>query len=249
MKNLLYILIAVVLVSCNGENVPDCFQNSGDVISKEFEVEEFSKITVFERVEMILKEAPEHKVTVFTGEYLMDEIEVKVEAGRLKLYDNNACNLTRDYSITKVYVSAPNITEIRSSTGLPISSEGILNYPELNLISEDFNDDEAITRDGLFRLSVNSTNLRATVNALSTMYIDGLTENLNVSFVAGDARFEARHLVAQNVKIFHRGTNDMVVNPQQKLTANLVSTGDVIVVNTPPELDVQEQYTGRVIFE
>jgi hypothetical protein len=249
MKNYIYIILLSLLCACNGENVPDCFQNSGDVVVKEFPVVPFTKITVFEHVEMILKEAPEHKVTVATGEFLMDEVEVIVEDGRLKLYDNNGCNLTRDYGITKITVEAPNVEEIRSSTGLPIRSEGVLNYPNLELVSEDFTDSEAITRDGLFDLEVNSINISVTVNALSTMYVKGATENLNVNFVSGDARFESRFLIAQNVSVYHRGTNDIVVNPQQSLTANLVSTGDLISVNTPPEITVQEQFSGRVIFE
>ena len=39
MKKGLYIIVAIILFSCNGENTPDCFQNAGDIIEKEFEVE------------------------------------------------------------------------------------------------------------------------------------------------------------------------------------------------------------------
>lgn len=127
MKKIAVILTLIVLVSCNGDNVPDCFQNSGDIIQKSFAVEDFSAITVFERIEMVIKDTPEYSVTVQTGEYLMSDIEVKVENGRLLLRNNNACNLTRDYGITKITVTAPNLTEIRSSTGLPVRSEGVLN--------------------------------------------------------------------------------------------------------------------------
>lgn len=249
MKNLIYLIVTVLLVSCNGENAPDCFQNSGDVIFKEFPVTEFTKITVFEHVELILKEAPEHKVTVFTGEYLMNDVAVLVEGNTLKLYDNNGCNLTRNYGVTKMYVSAPNITEIRSSTGLPIRSEGVLNYPDLRLVSEDYTNPEALTRVGVFNLNVDTTNLRVVSNGLSVFNINGLTEDLIVSFVAGDGRLEGRNLIANSVTIGHRGTNDIIVNPQSKLKASLVSTGDVIVANTPPELEIEELYTGRVIFE
>ena len=77
MKKIAVILSLIFLVSCNGDNVPDCFQNSGDIIQKSFVVEGFSKITVFERIEMIIKDAPEYSVTVQTGEYLMSDIEVK----------------------------------------------------------------------------------------------------------------------------------------------------------------------------
>ena len=249
MKKIVVIISILFIVSCNSESAPDCFQNSGDVITKDFSVTAFSKITVFDNVELVLKEGPNHTVRVSTGAFLMDDIDVVLVGNRLKLYDNNGCNITRDYGITKIYVEAPNVTEIRSSTRFPIRSEGVLNYPELNLLSEDFNATESGIRVGIFDLEVNSSVVRATVNGLSTIYLSGQTANLNISYVAGDARFEGRFLVADNVNIFHRGTNDITVNPQLKLKANLVSTGNVISVNTPADLDVQEQYIGRVIFE
>ena len=44
----------------------------------------------------------------------------------------------------KVYVTSPNITEIISSTQFKIRSEGVLNYPDLDVLSEDFNDTSVI---------------------------------------------------------------------------------------------------------
>ena len=55
--------------------------------------------------------------------------------------------------------------------------------------------------------------------------------------------------MADNVTIYHRGSNDISVNPQLKLTANLLSTGNVISVTTPAVVQIQEQFDGRVIFE
>ncbi|MEJ6793366.1 MAG: head GIN domain-containing protein [Lacinutrix sp.] len=247
MKKIIYILVIVILASCNSENAPDCFQNSGDIIQKEFTIEEFTKVTVFQRIELIVKEGLEHKVLVETGEYLMDEIEVKVENGRLLLNNNNGCNLTRDFGITKIYITAPNLTEIRSSTGLATSSDGVLTYPNLTLFSED--DSGEFHTVGVFNMHIENSNLKVVVNNLSSFTMEGNTDNLNVQFASGDARFEGRNFIAQNVVIGHRGTNDITVNPQVFLTANLVSTGDVISVTTPSTLDITEQYTGRVIFE
>ncbi|TYB78001.1 DUF2807 domain-containing protein [Bizionia gelidisalsuginis] len=247
MRKIAVILSLIFLVSCNGDNAPDCFQNSGDLIEQSFIVEDFSEITVFERIEMVVKEAPEYSVTVQTGEYLMSDIEVKVENGRLLLRNNNACNLTRDYGITKITVTAPNLTEIRSSTGLPVRSDGVLNYDTLKLISENYR--EEYHTSGIFELEVNTTQLSLTMNGLSSAFISGTSTSLNINYASGDSRFEGRFLVAENVTIYHRGTNDITVNPRQSLTANLVSTGDVISVNTPTTLDINEQYTGRVIFE
>jgi len=237
----------VLVVSCNSENAPDCFQNSGDIIQKEFIVQAFTKVTVFERIELIIKEGPEHKVLVETGEFLLDDIEVKVENGRLLLNNNNGCNLTRDYGITKMYITAPNLTEIRSSTGLPTRSDGVLTYPNIKLLSEDYTGE--FHTDGIFNLNIENSSLVIVLNNLASMKIEGSTNDLNIFYASGDARFEGRNFAVQNVTLFHRGSNDIIVNPQVSLTANLVSTGDVIVVNRPPILDIEAQYTGRVIFE
>ncbi|OBX25207.1 putative autotransporter adhesin-like protein [Gelidibacter algens] len=249
MKKYLYIIGAIVLLSCNAKVMPDCFQNSGDIIRKEITVPAFSKIIVFERVQLILKEGPEQKIVVETGEYLIDDIKINVENDQLVLRNNNGCNITRDYGITKIYVSAPNITEIRSSTGLPVLSDGVLNYPVLTLVSEDFEAADQYHTDGDFRMEVNCSNLNVINNNLSHMYLSGTVENLVIGFYSGDSRFEGRNLIAQNIRIFQRSSNDMIVNPQASLTGEIRSTGNVIVVNKPPIIDVQAYYTGHLIFE
>lgn len=238
-----------MLLSCNGKNVPDCLQNSGDIIQKEVSVAEFNKIIVFERVQLILKHASQQQIIVETGEYLLNDIEVSVKDGQLLLVNKNSCNISRDYGITKIYVSAPNITEIRSSTGLPVLSEGVLNYPNLTLVSEDFEEADQYHTDGDFRLEVNCTNLNVINNNLSHMYLSGTVENLVIGFYSGDSRFEGRNLIAKNIRIFQRSSNDMIVNPQASLTGEIRSTGNVIVVNEPAIVDVQTYYTGHLIFE
>jgi hypothetical protein len=248
MKKVTYILITILLISCNGDKVPDCFQNSGDIIQQEFEVTTFSKITVFEHIELILKVAPTESVIVETGEYLMNDIKVSVEEGRLILKNENSCNLTRDYGITKIYVSAPNITEIRNSSGLAMRSDGVLNYPNLTLISEESVSDDVFHSTGDFRVQVNCQFLYVVTNNLSNIFISGTVEDLLVRFYAGDGRFEGANLIAQNIEIFQRSSNDIILNPQLSLTGEIRSTGDVILVNEPPILNVQQFYTGRLII-
>lgn len=249
MKRFVVLLITTVLLSCDSKNVPDCFQNSGDIIQNEVVVSEFNKIMVFERVQLILKEAPEQQIIVETGEYLREDIEVSVQDGQLIVRNNNGCNINRDYGITKIYVSAPHITEIRSSTGLPVLSDGVLNYPNLTLISEDFGAEGTYHTDGDFNLEINCENLSVINNNLSNMFLSGTVENLVISFYAGDSRFEGRNLIAQHIKIFQRSSNDMIINPKVSLTGEIRSTGNVVVVNEPTVVNVKTYYTGRLIME
>ena len=41
----------------------------------------------------------------------------------------------------------------------------------------------------------------------------------------------------------------MIVNPLDKLSGQLVSTGDVISVNKPDIVEVEALFTGQLIFE
>ncbi|WP_323788413.1 head GIN domain-containing protein [Psychroserpens sp.] len=249
MKKLLLIICATVVLSCNSEDAPDCFQNSGAIIQEEFIVSEFTKITVFSNVELIVKQAATQKVIVETGEYLLNDIEVSVENNRLLITNNNACNFSRDYGITKVYVSTPNLTEIRNGSGLTVSSDGVLAFDNLRLISEDVNVEAEVNTDGDFNVVVDCVELNCVVNNLSSIFITGVVEDLFIGYYSGDARFEGRHLIAQNIDIFQRSSNDLIINPQQSLTGEIRSTGDVIIVNTPPTVNVEQFYTGTLIFE
>jgi hypothetical protein len=248
MKKLVYILVLGLLFNCDSEDANDCFQKSGKIIQQEVVVADFEKIFVNRNIELILKEAPETHVLIETGENLLNDVEVVVVDNQLRLTDNNTCNYVRDYEPTKIYVSAPNIIDIRSSTQFDISSDGVLNYDNLKLFSEDFNSGSEFTM-GDFRLQINSDNVRVISNNLSSFYISGETNKLNVGFYSGSGRFEGANLIAQEVTIFHRGSNDMIVNPQQSLIGELRGTGDLISKNHPPIVEVEQFYTGKLIYQ
>ncbi|MEZ4795615.1 MAG: head GIN domain-containing protein [Flavobacteriaceae bacterium] len=248
MKKIIYILSLLLIVACNSEDVFDCFQTEGNLVQQEIIVEAFERILVNRDVELIVKEGTEYKVVIETGDNLLNDIDVVVIGNQLQLSDNNTCNYVRDYGITKIYVTAPNLTEIRHSSQYDVSSEGVLTYPNLRIISEDFFEPENFTV-GDFRLQVEVDKLNAVANNISSFYISGTVNNLIIGFFSGAGRFEGENLIAQNIEVFHRGSNDMIVNPQMSLSGELRGTGNLISVNQPPMVNVQQFYTGALIFE
>jgi len=106
-----------------------------------------------------------------------------------------------------------------------------------------------VNTNGNFDIELDCNALRIDVNNLSTSFISGAVNSLEVRYFSGDARFEGRNLIAQNVDIFQRSSNDMIINAQQSLTGEVRGTGDVILVNTPPIVGVEQFYTGQLIFE
>ncbi|NJX15918.1 head GIN domain-containing protein [Tamlana crocina] len=248
MKKIIYIFCVFLLFSCDSGNTGDCFQTLGKIIQIEVPLPSFEKILVNRDVELVITQGAEQKVIIETGKNLMNDVVAEVIENRLVLTNNNSCNYIRDYGITKVFVTAPNLTEIRSSTQYDISSNGVLTYPSLTLFSEDFGAPDTFNV-GDFRLNLNNENLTVVFNNLSVCYVKGETENLSINFAAGNARFEGRNLTAQKVNVNNRSSNDMVVNPQQELTGVIRGVGNVISVNQPPLINVDELYKGRLIFE
>lgn len=242
-----YILVLVLIISCDSEDAGDCFQTAGKIVQQEISVATFEKILINERIELIIKDGPIQKVIVETGKNLMNDIIIEVINNQLVATNNNKCNFVRDYGLTKIYITSPNITEIRNSSNLSVISDGVLTYPSIFITSEDYLSD--YLNVGNFEIEVNNTTIRVVSNGISNFHIKGQTVNLNVFFAAGDSRFEGKNLIATNVKITNKSTNDMLVNPQEKIEGDIYSLGDVIAYNQPAIVNVTEHYTGKLIFK
>lgn len=242
------IWVVLFLIGCDSENASDCFQRTGTIVRKEIEVSDFTRILVNPNVELIIKEGTTTSVVIETGDNLLNEVSAIVEDSRLVLSNTNDCAFFRDLNQTRVFVTAPNITEIRSGTQFDISSDGILAYTSLTLLSEDFGENTETTT-GTFNLNVDCEDISVVGNNIASFSISGVVKNLSVGFFSGTGRFEGANLVAENVQVFHRGTNKIIVNPQQSITGEIRSTGDVISVNRPSIVEVEAFFIGKLIFQ
>ena len=249
MKKLVFVLAIVSFLGCDSEDAGNCFQKSGEIVREEIEVADFSKIMVFDKIKLFIEQGPEHKVIIETGTNLKSEITAEVSDGLLELKNENGCNLIREYEITKVYVTIPNLTYLRHAGNIPLESIGALEFENLWLVSENQALDPEVYTNGDFKLDLKVKNLRITSDNYSHFYLNGSVENFDLFFAAGDGRLEARDLIVQNYDIFHRGTNKLIINPQQSLKGDIYSYGDVISVNRPLVVDVEEHFRGKLIFE
>jgi hypothetical protein len=242
------ILLLTITTSCDSEEGLNCTQTTGDIQSFEVVLEPFDKVTIFQRMGATFKQGPVQKLVVTTGENLFNDIELKVIDGRLEVVNNNGCNVIRDYGVTQIEITSPNLTEIRTSTGEDLKSDGVLNYLNLTLLSEDTALEDEFNTDGDFRLNLNTQNLRIVSNNLSYFYLSGNVENAEVTFLDGDGRIYAEDLIIQNAQIFHRGTSEWRMDVKQNIAGTINGYGDVILNNRPTVVDVDVTWRGRLIF-
>jgi hypothetical protein len=233
-----------IITSCGVSE--DCFKGKGNRVSQTFPIENFTKIKVYDGVGLVIKEGANYEVRIETSDNIIDVLDVRLNGDMLIVKDNSTCNVARDYGQTVVYVTSPNLEEIHSKTDQDIKSDGILNYPLLRLFSMDLSDGAGT---GDFYINLESTGqFVIESNNVSNFYLNGYTNQLLLSFYFGNGRFYGENLEAEEIILFQRGSNDMIVKPLQSISGTIYATGNVILKNVPPIIEVEEVFTGRLIY-
>ena len=244
MKFYLYMMLSVLILGCNSEDGPDCFKKQGDLETQEISVEVFSKIFVSEGIELIVKQSDEQKVKLTMGKNLINDIKFEVVDNELKITNLNGCEVFRNTHIAKVYVTTPVLEKIYSRSQHSIHSDGVLTFPNLTLESGIIED----TPSSVFEIEVDNELLIVNDNISSVFKIAGNTDKLEINFWGSNGRFEGENLRAENVYVNHRSTNDMIVFPVQSITGVIRSTGNVVLKNVPPIVEVERLYTGHIVY-
>lgn len=249
MRKVCLLLVGLAFWSCNSEKAPDCLQTTGDLVTKEIELPPFEKILLFDRVKLYLTDGEKQKVVVETGENLLSEVTFSVEENKLTIKNENTCNLLRDYKMVKVYITSPNLTHLKNGSQWVVESTNTLKYPALTLRTEISSSSKTSHTDSGFNLKLACEELHIVNNGMASYFLSGNVKNMFVGFYSNDGRLEASNLLVQNLRFYHRSSNLFLVNPQKSLRGEIRSTGDVISRNKPAIVEVEEFYTGKLIFE
>ena len=246
-KIVVFISFLLVFISC--EKPSECIESTGDIVTKIVPVNPFSRIKVYRGIAIEITQGPEYKVEIKSGSNLINNISVTQNDNQLIFTDNTTCNWLREYGQTTIYITTPTLEEIYSKTERDIRSNGLLTFPTLKVYSIDKNGDgESSAGTGDFYFTINNNLMQIESNNVSNFFISGFTNTEIINFWAGDSRIDSSNLTAQNISVFHRGSNDMFVKPIQSISGKMFSTGNIILKNNPPIVDVQQLYQGHIIY-
>jgi hypothetical protein len=92
MKKFIYLFLFIVF-ACDKEDVSDCFQTEGELITQEFTVTEFQKILVNRDVELIISQGENYRVIVETGSNLLNDIFYFSKTSILFLISGRSINM------------------------------------------------------------------------------------------------------------------------------------------------------------
>jgi len=243
LRKITFIFISICLLSCSDES-SDCFKKEGDLVTKTIEVEPFWEIHSNLGIELTIEQATEQSVEVTAGKNKLEKINFEVHEGVLKITDNNGCELLRSINSAKVLVKSPNIKKIYSASQYPTRSNGVLNYSKLTLETGIFQE----STPSIFEFEVENDTLILQDNVSTQFHIKGKTNFLESNFWSGSGRLEAENLEAQEIKIFQRSSNDMIVFPIQKISGKILGTGNLLLKNVPSTIEIEQFYTGHIVY-
>lgn len=241
------IILSFLLLRCDSKNSWDCVQTPGSEIVFDASVEEFHSVTALGHVDLVLIQDSLRRIKVETRKNLVDNIQFSTEDGMLFIEDKSSCNILRKRSYTTVYVYAPVLYSIRNASTGTIRNEGVWRQDKISLISDDYQN-SSYHNNGVFLMNLELQELSVLTNGHSYFKLEGTAEKAEIAFYSGNARLEANAMQIQEIDVYHRGTNHMLLYPVQAIRGEILSTGDVRIYNLPPIIEVEEKYLGTLEF-
>ncbi|MGE5383884.1 MAG: GIN domain-containing protein [Omnitrophica WOR_2 bacterium] len=193
-------------------------EGSGNIKKENRPLPEFKKIEVGSAFTVILSQG-DPAVTVETDDNLGQNIETLVDEGVLTINSSGIKNPTS----LKVYVTAPDITDIELTGAARLESKGVLNYPVMH-----------ISAAGASRVNIeiNSQELTTEVSGASRITLRGSATS-HTSEVSGASSVNALLLKTVTTTAEVSGAGKMSVFAKNQINADLRDAGSLKYFDNP----------------
>ena len=241
-----HIALIFLTLGCAISDPGDCFENAGALGTKSVSLSNFSRVIVREGIVLEVSQGVENQLEIEYNEGLLDQITFEIIGDRLELNNNYGCRFFSGFKPATVRLTVVDLVELRNASEYTVQSVDTLRFDSLNLISEDFFEDEVNVGD--FDILFKGSTLSVVSNNVSNFRLYGTAELFDLNMASGQGKIQADQLQSQRIRLFHRGTSDLLVHPITEIRGEIRGTGNVISVNRPPLIAVDELYTGRLLF-
>jgi hypothetical protein len=212
---------------------------SGKTVTDFRTLENFSKISVFDKIDVELIQSDEYAVQITCGKNILPGIEYMINDDRLTIRNINTCELLRNSdNIPKVTIYFDSIQNIQIYNSGSVSTIDTLRLSKLNISKQS---------NGDLSLSIVSQNLFIYSNEYGDAYINGKVTNISTR-QEGVGLLDLSNCSAKNVNIFTQGPGSTKIKCKEELKAQVIRTGRLFVYGDPKIRDVLIEDTGIIEF-
>lgn len=238
MKNLIYILLLIIIFSCD-----DAFLDAGSIVTKTIEIEEFNELHLKDIFEVYLIQDSICKIEVKAGSNLIPNIDFNVDENNiLTIRDNNSAGWSRDYEKIKLFISVDSLRFLRLDSPSKIVCKNRLITPELKVLSiSDFSEIDLDIKCGNFYL-VNSEPSGGIIN------LSGNTNSFTF-WARGSLQVNAENFEAHQVNVKTESIGDSYINVDQSLKVEISATGNVYYKGNPEIIEYVIENTENQLIK
>jgi hypothetical protein len=236
MKTLRILTIAIAVLSisaCTHAQFRKTVYGNNKVVTKERQVENFTGIRVSTGIDVYLKQGDSETVSVEADENIQEYILTEVRGGILNVYTEATI---RDAERKRVYVTAKEISSIRTSSAGDVFGESTIKSDRLEL---------SASSAGNIKLEVSANELKISISSSGDITLTGVTGLLEADLSsAGD--LNAYELNAREADVSASSAGDADISVSEKLTARASSAGDINYRGNPKNIDAHSSSAGGV---
>jgi hypothetical protein len=223
-------ILIISITSCTVNGV----KGNRNVITKNRVIRlDFNAIDVSRGMDVYLTVGDKTSVTVEADENLHDLITTEVHDGTLFV---SAKENIYSAKARKIYVSVPEIKEIKATSGSDVYSENSITGNELMIKA---------TSGADIKIRVNVKELRAESTSGSDIILKGKADYLEASATSG-SDIKAYDLIVKNCKAKATSGSDVAVHVTEKIEAKATSGADVKFRGNPEIVKSEESSSGDI---
>lgn len=226
MKKYLSIVFILFIVSCD-----DALFDAGNLITKNIEIEKFSKIYIEDIFEIYLIQDTICKIEAKGGSNLIPNLEFNVDEDKiLTISNNNTARWSRNYDKIELYISVDTLRYLKLNAPSKVITQNTLITPGLILLSiDDFAE---------YDIDINCNNFYVVNSGTSggIIHLTGET-NLFTFWSRGSFKINAENFIAQSVSAKQESIADCKINVIQKLKVEILRSGKIFYKGNPETIE------------
>ncbi|MBN1552179.1 DUF2807 domain-containing protein [bacterium] len=195
-------------------------KGSGNIISEDRDLPEFTNITVKGSTDVTLTQDNKRAVRVTVDDNLISHLQTEVVNGTLEIYFDCSVNTSGNHLVEIVI---PVLESIKISGSSDVSGNGTWNCSDLTL---------AVSGSGDITCDVNADTLTVKISGSGDIILSGNTDEVTCK-IAGSGDFKALDLEAKAADISISGSGNVKIHVSEKLNARILGSGDIQYSGNP----------------
>ena len=222
MRNLIYILLLLLIFSCD-----DTLFNEGDIITKEIITDDFDQIYVEDIFDIYLIQDTVCSIKAKGGSNLLPNLTFKVNDDKiLSIDNNNSARWSRSYDKIELYISVDTLWFLRLNAPSKVISVDTLVTPELKIFS--------ITDFAEYDINLDCDNCYIVNTATSGGIVNLSGSAITFSFRArGSFKINAEDFISDHVTVTSETIGDCSIFATRSIEAEVLRSGYVYYKGTP----------------